>query len=315
MNLNDKRIVWIFLLLLSVVGFYSLIPLEIYNKAAVFISIVGGVSFVFFLAKSLDFLNKQLNLNLKKAYLILVIFSGLIMLLVYREHFNSQKKEFLKQDGLITYAIVMNGSRHPSGGEASYHLMSINFIDHKKNKRNALEWGSGREFNSIALGDTIYIVFSKSNPEIVNLLSPIPFGDNDSHTDDIELEDLVHLLSFKDSLDTKSKEYLDSVALSNWIIEYTDSVFVIKSVMEDRSICYSSVPSTIIYKYPFEQSRGKDIFEKQMINLNLMKSVRNNITCYENDSLYIETQIVNGVPNDDRYRNYVLNLVKKKSSK
>ena len=198
-----RRVIWISLTVFTFVLFYFLIPTSFYNAGPMVVSFFGAILFTVFLAQSIGDFRSWDEFNTKdseneswqKKMMPFLILPGVLMILVFYMHFSSQEKSELKDSGIKVKGIVIDGTALESRRGGSYTI-TVKFKTKDGKVFVITENVSESEFSSFYKNQVVDLIYSKNDPQIIELLtSNEAIKDfTESEERDIEIKDMLELL-------------------------------------------------------------------------------------------------------------------------
>lgn len=172
-----RRILWgvgavaIFLI------FYFLIPVSISNSAPAIFSFIGAALVAVFVVQAIADIKsekefKEVNENPQKSkYLPLALVGTLVVsLLVFYLNFNSQETNELKENGVQAKGVIVDGSSYRIKRTTHYEV-EVEFKTKEGKKIKVKEDVLENEFNSMYIGRTVDLIYLKSDPYVIELLT------------------------------------------------------------------------------------------------------------------------------------------------
>lgn len=216
-----RKIIWISLTVITVLVFLFVIPNSVYNIAPFILSFVGGALFLFFIIqsvadfKSFEEFNKPIENEPKKLRFLPLYFIGSLALVLcfYLNFKNSEENELLKY-GVKVKGTVIDGKAYTSRRGGTYDI-KIRFLTRSGNLIVVNEDVGKSEFNDYYVGQKVDLIYSKKNPELIELLTT---DENikkyiQSEERPLNFNDLVKLF---DVIDVEKEDYLNKIQ-AGWL--------------------------------------------------------------------------------------------------
>lgn len=166
-------IIWLILAILVFVLFYAFIPLSLYNETPFFVSITGAALFAFFIYKSIKDLLALSSLEKSKIMatsIIITVPTWMILTFVFWMNFSSHEGSELRENGVKVTGTILDGFSVENRKGGMYDV-KIKFQTVEGKEITVNESVSENEFSRFKKGQEIELVYSKSDPNIVELLT------------------------------------------------------------------------------------------------------------------------------------------------
>lgn len=170
-----KCLQWIFCAAAAVMVFLKGIPIDIYNLMPLGFSFLGAAVMAFFLSKGFFSLTGRREGGQKREILIVpvVVFSLGLGFWFYM-HFSAREAGRLKEDGIITEAVILDGkAMESSSGPGAVYAIDIEFKTGGGETVRTTESISENVFARVSKNQRIPVIYLPKNPKLVKpILTP-----------------------------------------------------------------------------------------------------------------------------------------------
>lgn len=222
--MTKSRIIWFSLTALTLIVFFTLIPVDVYEKHDMLYSFLGAILFFIFLFmglgdfKSLDEIIKQKSNETEDQLRKLspyAVFPAFILVFLFVLSQSSRKSDELVKFGVLAKGVVIGGESTSStrrGRTTTTYDITVKYMDSLKNSHTAELDVNGEEFNDLYEGATVDIVYSRKHPDLAKAVlnlqemskyKKIAMGD-------IKVENMLAILEGKVNPDSV-RSYLNTV--------------------------------------------------------------------------------------------------------
>lgn len=283
---SKKRFLWLILLILTFGVFYSFIPLSIYNKSPLLISVLGSSVFTFLLFQLIYNFNNLSSQNINKlrtSIIFLFVIIWMFMTFLFWMHFSASESTEIRNNGIKAVGTILDGKSLKGRRSTAYSIVvKFNTVENVEIIVN--ESVGEEEFSKFKIGQKVELVYSKNDPKIIELLTNKSAIKNyySSEERDLTISDLFILIDLVDSTRLKM---LKKIAYE-WKLN-SDSTHYIKGKTAAISIAESE--KLIFY------SMGSEYwdFQEELETLGFKKTHdSDNIKTYESSTLIVNIQLV-----------------------
>lgn len=202
-NKPKHRFLWLILLILTFGLFFTFIPLSIYNKAPMLISVLGSSLFTFFLFQLFYNFNNWSTQNINKlrtGIILLFVIIWMFMIFLFWMHFSTSESSEIRNNGVKAVGTILDGKSLKGRRSNAYSiLVKFNTVENVEIVVN--ESVGEDEFSKFKIGQKVELVYSKNDPKIIELLTNKSAIKNyyGSEERDLTISDLFKLLDLDDS--------------------------------------------------------------------------------------------------------------------
>jgi hypothetical protein len=290
--MKTRRIIWFSACALSVIIFWSLIPVDIYDSNSIIYSFVGGVIFSATLFQALGDFRSLEDLNSKASHATdksipkernlapFVIFPGIVIVFAFVFHQSAKKEKELAANGILTKGEVTGGGIT----ETTRRFKTTKSFDIKVAYRDSLkQWHwfdksvSSSEFSDVYKGAKIDVVYSRKYPSLATAVFDIKELQKYTHVPDEKI-DIHHLTAILEGEVKKDSilHYLNSInyewkkAKEEGIYTNEKLKLIVKVFADAQEIAYALESNLLMGKDAdnFEAQLAEHGFKKKASNVN-----------------------------------------------
>ncbi len=256
--MNNKKLIWIALIILTFITFLFLVPNSIYNLSPLIFSAIGTALIIFFIFQAVyDFKNIQeykgkVDKGNDKKFKILIISSiplAFILFLTFFVKFGFDKSNEVNNYGLRAKGIIISANKinlRRKTGKSKVYYAKVKFVTEKGLTIISEEQISEEKYNNITIGQEIELKYSKKDPKLIKIII-----EERKEPENLKISQLISLLNTeKDSINSKLLGYSNKfkrIDENNWKDNYKDVVRT-----EDSTMISSIIRGDLIEKFHLE---------------------------------------------------------------
>ena len=125
-NKPKHRFLWLILLILTFGLFFTFIPLSIYNKAPMLISVLGSSLFTFFLFQLFYNFNNWSTQNINKlrtGIILLFVIIWMFMIFLFWMHFSTSESSEIRNNGVKAVGTILDGKSLKGRRSNAYSIL------------------------------------------------------------------------------------------------------------------------------------------------------------------------------------------------
>lgn len=175
--MDKKVIIYLGIAVIVFLLFYSILPLSMMHKYTMFWAFLaaGGVGGLIFLAGRLP---DEIRYDIEKykdaqgkerGFIVVAVISGLATLIIVAFHTSTRERNLLRQDGIITEGVILNGQSKKNRRTTTYEL-TIQYKDGAGHLHvESLDVNSD-EWHSAGKDMPVQVIYSQSIPGVCRVL-------------------------------------------------------------------------------------------------------------------------------------------------